>query len=64
MDDVDEVAEIAPEPVKLPHDECVAIAQSLEAGLETGAVIELAARGVAIEIALGDACSDEIRMTT
>ena len=59
MHDVDQVAEIAPEPVELPDDERVAVAESLQACIEIRSVIELAARGVAVEITIGNAGANE-----
>jgi hypothetical protein len=53
------VAKVAAEPVELPHDERVAVTERLQARLKAGAVIELTARGVAVQIALGNTRSDK-----
>jgi hypothetical protein len=42
VDQVDEVAQVAPEPVELPRDQDVALAQRLEAGGEPWPVVALA----------------------
>jgi hypothetical protein len=59
MHDVDQVAKIAAEPIELPHDERVAVAKSFETRLDAGAIIELAACSVAVEIAFGNAGRDQ-----
>ena len=42
VDQVDEVAQVAAEPVELPGDQDIALAQRLEAGGEPGPVVALA----------------------
>ncbi len=59
MHDVDEMAEAPAEPVEFPDDQCVAVAQRLEAALQPRTVVEPAARGVAVDVALGDAGGDQ-----
>ena len=50
---------VAAESIELPHNEGVAITKGFETRLQTRAIVELSARGVAVEIALGDTGSDE-----
>jgi len=59
MHGVDEVAQVAPESIELPHDERVSLAKRLQAGGEAWAVVLLAGRRVAVEVSLGDACGNE-----
>ena len=49
-DRVDEVAEIAAEPVELPYDQRVITAQRFQAGIETGPLVEPTRRGVLIDM--------------
>ena len=50
---------IATEPIELPHNKRVTITEGFETRLETGAVVELAARSIAVEIGFGDASDNE-----
>jgi len=50
---------LRPSPVELPNNERVTVAQRLETRLKAGAIVELAARSVAIEIAFRDAGGNE-----
>jgi hypothetical protein len=59
VDRVDEVAEVAAEPVELPDDERVAPAQRLEAGGEPGPVVAPARREVLVEVRGIDPGGDE-----
>ncbi len=55
IDGVDQVAEIAPEPVEFPHDKRVALAKRLQARREAWSLVELAGRRVAVDVPLADA---------
>ena len=55
VDGVDEVVQVAAEPVELPHDQGVAIAQRLQARRETGAVIAAPRCVVVTEVGRVDA---------
>ena len=59
MHHVDEMAETAAEPIEFPDHKRVAGAQRFETVLQAGAVVELAACGVAVDVAFGDAGRDE-----
>ena len=50
MDEIDQMAQVAAEPVELPGDQDVALAQGLEAGGEAGTVVALAGGVVLVEI--------------
>src|SRR5262249_53760265 len=50
VDGVDEVAQIAPQAIKLPDDQRVALAQRLEAGLQAGPVVLLARGAILVEV--------------
>ena len=47
---VDEVPQVAAQPVELPDDQRVALAQRLQAGRQSGPVISLSGRGVFVEV--------------
>src|SRR6202040_1441246 len=55
MHGVDQVAEIAPEPIELPHHERVAFAQRLTPSGEAGPLVLRAGRRVAVDVPFGDA---------
>jgi hypothetical protein len=57
--DVDEVTQVAAESIEFPDDEGVAGPQRFETCVEAGPVVFLAARGVTVNVALGDAGSGE-----
>jgi hypothetical protein len=53
MDRVDKVAQIAAEPVELPHNESVSSAEGLQASSQSDAVIVLTRSRVAVHVVLG-----------
>lgn len=59
MHDVHEMPEVAPEAIEFPDYKCVTGTQRFEAGVEAGAVVLLAARGVAVDVALGHTGGDQ-----
>jgi hypothetical protein len=59
MHDVDQMTEIATEPIEFPHNEGIARADRFETGVEAGTVVLLAARGVAVDVALQNADTGE-----
>ena len=59
VDQVDEVAQVAAEPVELPRDQDVAPPQRLEAGGEPGPVVALAGGQVLVEVAGLDAGGEQ-----
>jgi hypothetical protein len=56
---VDEVVEVAAEPVELPDDERVAVAQRLEAGGETGTIVAIPGGAVVVELDCVDAGGEQ-----
>ena len=59
MHRVDQVPQIAAQPVELPDDQRIALPQRLEAGGQAGPVIPLAGGGVFIEVPGIDACGEQ-----
>ena len=56
LHDTHQVVQVAPEAIKLPDDQGIALAQSLETGREAGSAILLARGAVLIDKFLGHAC--------
>jgi hypothetical protein len=52
MHHVHKVPETAPKAIKLPHDECVALSEGLQASSEAWAVVLLARCGVGVDVTL------------
>lgn len=50
VDQVDEVAQVAPEPIELPGDQDVTLPQGFEAGREPGPVVALSGDQVLVEV--------------
>ena len=59
MHGIDQVPQIAAQPVELPDDQRIALAQCLQAGGKSGPVIPLAGGGVFIEMAGIDASGEQ-----
>jgi hypothetical protein len=59
MHGIDEVAEISPEPVELPHNKRVALAERLQTRGEAWSVIVLAGCRVAVDVPLEDAGGEQ-----
>ena len=59
MDQVDEVAQVAPEPVQLPRDQGVAGPHGFEARLQPGPVVALARGVVLVEVARVHASAEQ-----
>ena len=59
VNDVDEVAQIAPQPVELPDDEGVPATQGLQGSVESKTGVEAAGGAVLVESAPGNARSPQ-----
>jgi hypothetical protein len=59
MHDVNEVAQVATETIELPDDKGIARAHRFKTRVEAGTIVLLAARGVAVDVALGNAGNGE-----
>src|ERR1019366_3035800 len=59
MDRVHEGAQVAPEPVELPDDERVALAQRLETRREAGPIVASAGGGVFVDVLRLDPCGKQ-----
>jgi hypothetical protein len=56
---VDEVPEIAAEPVQLPYNKRIALTKRLQASAEAWSIVLLPGHRVAVEVSLGDTGGDE-----
>ena len=54
MDEIDQVAQVAAEPVEFPRDQRIALPQRLEAYLQTRPIIALAGRRILVEVSRFD----------
>lgn len=61
VDEIDQMAQVAAEPIELPGDQHVALTQGLEAGGEAGPVVALAGGVIFVEV-LGCHLSGEQRI--
>jgi hypothetical protein len=57
VNEVDEVAQVAPQPVKLPDDECVPATQRLKCRIESRPSVEAAGGAILVESARGNAAA-------
>jgi hypothetical protein len=61
VNNIDEVPEIATEAIKLPYNKCITVTQRFQTVFESGAIIFLAARSVAVDVALGHTgCNERV----
>ena len=56
MQEIDQVAQVAPKPVQLPSNQHVALTQRLEANIQAGMVVTLAGDMILVKLALGMQC--------